>query len=122
MKQTTEQIKSFLQFITLQFVKHPDRAQLKVAEASENHVRFRLILDKSDVAILIGRNGFTASAIRNILKAAAIRDDIQATLQIVSHQEEYERVAALEAGQIIEESDQEDHSEEVDDEHLEDGA
>ena len=120
MQQTTEQIKSFLQFITLQFVKHPEEAQLKVSEASENHIRFRLVLNKSDVAILIGRNGFTASAIRNILKAAAIRDNIQATLQIVSKEEEYERVAAIEAGELVEDDDQHDHNEESDDQHLED--
>ena len=46
----------------------------------------------SDVAMMIGRNGFTASAIRNILKAAAQRDNINATLQIVSHEEEQQRL------------------------------
>lgn len=120
MQQTTEQIRNFLQFIALQFIKFPNEAQLKVAEVDENHVRFRLVLNQNDVAILIGRNGFTASAIRNILKAAAVRDGIQATLQIVSHEEERQRLAALEAGQIIEEAiHDDDSSDEQDDENLE---
>ena len=52
--------------------------------------------------MLIGRNGFTASSIRNILKAAAQRDEITATLQIVSHEEEQQRIAAIEAEDSVE--------------------
>jgi predicted RNA-binding protein YlqC (UPF0109 family) len=43
--------------------------------------------------MLIGRNGFTASAIRSVLKAAAEREGVQATLQIHSHEEEVELLA-----------------------------
>ena len=76
MQEVTEQMRNFLQFITLQFITKPDQAQLRVAEANdkENHIRFRLIVAQQDVAILIGKNGFTASAIRNVLKAAALRE------------------------------------------------
>lgn len=119
MQETTEQIQNFLQFITLQFIQHPDQAQLKVAEVNEEHVRFRLVLHPSDVAILIGRNGFTASAIRNILKAAAIRDSITATLQIVSTEDENTRIEAIKAGKIIDETHAPEHHDETDDEHLE---
>ena len=97
MQQTAEQIKNFLQYVSLQFIKHPEHAQLRLAEVEENKLRFRLILHKEDVAMLIGRNGFTASAIRNILKAAAQRDNINASLQIVSLEEEQQRLAQQEA-------------------------
>ena len=119
MQEVTEQMRNFLQFITLQFINHPERAQLRVAEASETHIRFRLIVAQPDVAILIGKNGFTASAIRNVLKAAAIREGINATLQIVSHEEEQERMAALEQGETIDEEPHEEDHDETDDEHLE---
>ncbi|MGJ8672369.1 KH domain-containing protein [Rubritalea sp.] len=122
MQETTEQIRNFLQFIALQFISHPEDAQLKVAEVSDEHIRFRLVLNKADVAILIGRNGFTASAIRNVLKAAAIRDSINATLQIVSHDEERQRLAALEAGQTFDEEIPIEPTDEADDETLEDRA
>lgn len=101
MKKATDQIKDFLQFIALQFIEHPDQAELRIAEVDENRISFRLIVAQSDVAILIGRNGFTASAIRNVMKAAAIREGIHASLQIHSHEEERQRMAAIEAGQII---------------------
>ena len=101
MRETTDNIKAFLQFIALQFIEHPDQAQLRVAEVDEDHVRFRLIVAQSDVAMLIGRNGFTASAIRNVMKAAALKQGMHASLQIHSHEEERQRMAAIEAGEII---------------------
>jgi len=101
MRETTDQIKDFLQFITLQFINHPDQAQLRVAEVDDNHIRFRLIVAQSDVAMLIGRNGFTASAIRNVMKAAAARQGIQASLLIHSHEEEQQRMATIEADEMI---------------------
>jgi uncharacterized protein len=90
MQEVSDQLRNFLQYIAVQFIDHPDRAQLKVAQLGDKRLRFKLILDSSDVALLIGRNGFTASAIRSILKAAAERQDVQVTLQIHSHEEEAE--------------------------------
>jgi len=119
MQEVTEQMRNFLQFIALQFINHPEQAQLRVAETSETHIRFRLIVAQADIAILIGKNGFTASAIRNVLKAAAVREGINATLQIVSHEEEHQRMAALEQGEIIQDEDNEEDHNESDDEHLE---
>ncbi len=106
MQETTDQIKDFLQFVALQFIEHPDQAQLRVTEADEKHIAFRLVVAQSDVAMLIGRNGFTASAIRNVMKAAAIRHDIHASLQIHSHEEERQRMAAIEAGEILDDGSQ----------------
>ncbi|MBT8036791.1 MAG: KH domain-containing protein [Verrucomicrobiae bacterium] len=101
MRETTDQIKEFLQFIALQFIEHPDQAQLRVAEVDENNINFRLVVAQSDVAMLIGRNGFTASAIRHVMRAAAARHDIHVGLQIHSHEEERQRMAAIEAGEIV---------------------
>jgi|TARA_B110000908_G_scaffold96021_1_gene113564 predicted RNA-binding protein YlqC (UPF0109 family) len=119
MQEVTEQMRNFLQFIALQFINHPEQAQLRVAEASETHIRFRLIVAEQDVPILIGKNGFTASAIRNVLKAAAVREGINATLQIISHEEEHLRISALEQGEIIKDEDHPEDQDEADDEHLE---
>ncbi|MBK1830909.1 KH domain-containing protein [Verrucomicrobiaceae bacterium R5-34] len=101
MRETTDSIKAFLEFIALQFIEHPEQAQLRVAEVDGDHVRFRLIVAQTDVAMLIGRNGFTASAIRNVMKAAALKHGVHASLQIHSHEEERQRMAAIEAGEII---------------------
>jgi len=88
MEAVTQQIRNYLQFIALNFIEHPDQAELRVAEVDDRHLSFRLIVAQEDIAQLIGRNGFTASAIRNVLKAAAERENIQATLRIESQDEQ----------------------------------
>ena len=90
MEPVTERLRNFLQYVAVKLIDEPGQAQLKVAELAPKKLRFKLVLAKADVAVLIGRNGFTASAIRSILKAAAERQDVQVTLQIHSHEEEAE--------------------------------
>ena len=51
--------------------------------------------------MLIGRGGFTAGAIRSVLNAAAERKGIKVTLRIHSVEEEQQRVAEMEAREII---------------------
>ena len=93
MQMVADQIRNFLQYIAVSFIEHPDRAQLKVSEVGPRKLRFKLILDKPDVALLIGRAGFSASAIRSVLKAVAERENIEIALQIHSHEEEEEAMA-----------------------------
>ncbi|MGL5020106.1 MAG: KH domain-containing protein, partial [Luteolibacter sp.] len=78
-------------------IDEPAQAQLKVAEVGPNRLRFKLVLAKPDVAMLIGRNGFTASAVRSILKAAAEREGVQVSLQIHSQEEDAELLAREES-------------------------
>ena len=92
-KRITDQLRAFLQTIAVQLIDNPAEAQLKVAEIGPKRLRFKLVLAQGDVAMLIGRNGFTASAIRSVMKAAADREGVQFTLQIHSHEEEAEMVA-----------------------------
>ena len=81
-------LKNFLQFVAVNLIDQPDHAQIKVTEIGPTGLRFKLVLVKKDVALLIGREGHTASAIRNILKATAAQHGVQALLQIHSHEEE----------------------------------
>jgi uncharacterized protein len=90
MHAVTDRLKNFLQYVAVNLIDEPAKAQLKVTELAPKRLRFKLILAKADVAMLIGRNGFTASAIRGLLKAAADRDGVQVSLQIHSLEEEAE--------------------------------
>ena len=90
MQAVTDRLKNFLQYVAVNLIDEPAQAQLKVAELGPKRLRFKLVLAKPDVAMLIGRNGFTASAVRGILKAAAEREGVQVSLQIHSHEEEAE--------------------------------
>lgn len=93
MQAVTDRLKNFLQYVAVNLIDEPSQAQLKVAELGPKRLRFKLVLAKQDVAMLIGRNGFTASAIRSVLKAAADREGVQVSLQIHSHEEEAELLA-----------------------------
>ena len=93
MQAVTDRLKNFLQYVAVNLIDEPAQAQLKVAELGPKRLRFKLVLAKPDVAMLIGRNGFTASAIRSVLKAAADREGVQVTLQIHSHEEEAEQLS-----------------------------
>ena len=52
---------------------------------------FRLILEKTDVARIIGRNGMTASAIRSLAKAAGEKHGIKVIVHMLSHEEAAEQ-------------------------------
>jgi uncharacterized protein len=93
MQAVTDRLKNFLQYVAVNLIDEPAQAQLKVTELGPKRLRFKLILAQADVAMLIGRNGFTASAIRSVLKAAAERDGVQVSLQIHSLEEEAESTA-----------------------------
>lgn len=93
MQAVTDRLKNFLQYVAVNLIDEPSQAQLKVAELGPKRLRFKLVLAKQDVAMLIGRNGFTASAIRSVLKAAADREGVHVSLQIHSHEEEAELLA-----------------------------
>lgn len=96
MSPAVAQIRQYLQLVAMQFVKNPQMAELRVAEVPDsNIVRFRLILEKSDVARLIGRNGMTASAIRSLAKAAGEKNGLKVIVHMLSHEE----AAAEAAGQ-----------------------
>lgn len=97
MQAVTAKLKSFLQYVAVNLIDDPNHAQIKVIEIGPNVLRFKLVLVKKDVAMLIGREGFTASALRSILKAAAGMYGVQALLQIHSHEEEAAFLAKEEA-------------------------
>jgi uncharacterized protein len=91
-------LKNFLQYVAVNLISEPGRAQIKVSEMGPTGLRFKLVLAKKDVGLLIGREGHTAAAIRNILKATAAVHGVQVLLQIHSHEEEAAFLAKKEAG------------------------
>ena len=81
-------LKNFLEYVAVNLIDEPNHAQIKVTEMGPTGLRFKLVLVKKDVAMLIGREGHTAAAIRNVLKAAAAAHGVPVLLQIHSHEEE----------------------------------
>lgn len=88
MQELTESISKYLLAVVSPLIRHPEKAELRVAKSSEGDlVRFRLVLEQPDVARVIGRNGMTASAIRSMAKAAGEKRGIKVIVHILSHEE-----------------------------------
>lgn len=97
MQAVTLRLKNFVQYVAVHLIDEPDQAQIKITQMGPSGLRLKLVLMKKDVAMLIGREGFTAAAIRNIVKATAGKYGVQALLQIHSHEEEIALLAKEEA-------------------------
>ena len=88
MQQLVETIGKYLLTVTSPLLKHPEKAQLRVAQAKDyDMVRFRLVVDREDVPVLIGRNGMMASAIRSLAKAAGEKRGVRVVVRILSSDE-----------------------------------
>ena len=81
-------LKNFLQYVIVNLIDEPDHAQIRIQEIELDVVRFKVVLVKRDVAMLIGREGHTASAIRGILKEAAAMHGVHALLEILAHEDD----------------------------------
>ncbi|HEX7261560.1 MAG TPA: KH domain-containing protein, partial [Luteolibacter sp.] len=88
MQVLVDRLKNFLHYVATNLVDEPDDARIHTEEIAPNVIRFRLVLVKRDVPVLIGKDGQTATTIRKILKAAAGKHGVHALLQIHSHEEE----------------------------------
>lgn len=83
-----DRLRGFLQYIVVNLISEPDRAEIRIQEIETGVLRFRLLVAQKDVKDMIGRDGATASSIRNLLKTTAASEGVHALLEILSHEEE----------------------------------
>ena len=75
-------METFLEFVIRQLVEAPEEVLVTKLEQGRKLI-FKVEMRKSDVGKVIGRNGHTITAVRNLLNAAALRSGQQVLLQIV---------------------------------------
>lgn len=75
-------MESFLEFVIRQLVDAPEEVFITRVEQGRKLI-FKVEMRQSDVGKVIGRNGHTIAALRNLLSAAAARTGHQVVLQIV---------------------------------------
>ena len=78
-------MEEFLEYVVRQLVDYPDEMVLTRVDSGRKIV-FRLQLRQSDIGKVIGKQGHTIAAIRNLLNAAAARHGQRAVLQIVEEE------------------------------------
>lgn len=91
MQELIVRLKGFLQCVAVNLIDQPEHAHVKVSEIAPNVLRFKLVLVKRDVSMLIGTGGHTAAAIRSLMKAVAGEKGVAVLLQILSHEEDAAR-------------------------------
>jgi hypothetical protein len=88
MRALIARLKSFIQYLCTNLVDVPNHANIEIKEIKPSVLRVKVILVKRDVAMLIGREGHTAAAVRSALKAAAGIYGVHTLLEIVSHEDQ----------------------------------
>ena len=71
-----------LEFVVSYLVDHPDDVRIE-EDQSGRTVVYDVFVHPDDVGKVIGRNGRIARAIRAVVKAAALREDRNAIVEIV---------------------------------------
>lgn len=75
-------MKEFVELISKKLVQHPEDVQVRVIEGEEEHV-YELRVNPEDMGRVIGKNGRVAKAVRTLIAAAAAKQNVNATLEIV---------------------------------------
>ncbi len=75
-------MKELLEFLARSLVDNPDEVRVEETESSDG-VLLRLTVAKEDVGKVIGKQGRIARALRTVVKASAVKDGKQATVEIV---------------------------------------
>jgi len=74
-------MKDFLEYLIKEIATKPD--EVGVEESQENGVYFYHIhVSEEDMGLIIGKEGKTIKALRNIAKAKAIKDDVRVQVSI----------------------------------------
>ncbi|MEM0969700.1 MAG: KH domain-containing protein [Verrucomicrobiota bacterium] len=78
-------LQEFVEFVVVQLVTDPKQASVRHEKDGEKHV-YVVRVASDDMGRIIGRNGYTISAIRSLLDAAAHKHGIKATLRVDEHE------------------------------------
>lgn len=76
-------MKELLEYLARELVDHPDEVEVEQFSEDDGTVVLELSVGDEDYGKVIGRGGRTASALRILLKAAAVRENKRVLVDIV---------------------------------------
>jgi predicted RNA-binding protein YlqC (UPF0109 family) len=76
-------VKELLEYLVQGLVEHPDEVKVTEVQEEDGTLVLELAVDPEDYGSVIGRGGRTASALRTIVKAAAVKDKRRVFVDIV---------------------------------------
>ena len=75
-------MKELLEYIARELVENPDAVEVNEVH-DDRGILLQLTVDPEDMGKVIGKGGRTARAIRQVVKAAAIREGVHSAVEIV---------------------------------------
>jgi predicted RNA-binding protein YlqC (UPF0109 family) len=85
-----EALREFLMYVLAHLIEHPKQASIAVGTTSSGATSYRVRLAPEDVKRVVGKNGFTISAIRSLLNVAAQKYGVKISLRVDGVREEDE--------------------------------
>lgn len=76
-------MKELLEYLARGLVEHPDEVQVTEVQEDDGTVVLELSVNQDEYGSVIGRGGRTASALRTVLKAAAVKEQRRVFVDIV---------------------------------------
>jgi uncharacterized protein len=76
-------VKELLEYLTRGLVESPDEVHVKEVEEEDGSVVLELSVGEDDYGNVIGRGGRTASALRTVVKCAAVKSKRRVFVDIV---------------------------------------
>lgn len=85
-----EALREFLMYVLAHLIEHPKQASIAVGTTTSGATSYRVRLAPEDVKRVVGKNGFTISAIRSLLNVAAHKYGVKISLRVDGVREEDE--------------------------------
>jgi predicted RNA-binding protein YlqC (UPF0109 family) len=76
-------VRELLEFLVRGLVGAPEQVQITEVQADDGSLILELSVAQDDYGSVIGRGGRTASALRTVIKAAAVKDERRVFVDIV---------------------------------------
>ncbi|HEX3691512.1 MAG TPA: KH domain-containing protein [Solirubrobacteraceae bacterium] len=76
-------MKDLLEYLAKGLVEHPDAVEVTEVEEQDGTIVLELSVDQDDYGSVIGRGGRTATALRAVVKAAAVKEQRRVFVDIV---------------------------------------
>jgi uncharacterized protein len=76
-------VKDLLEYLAKGLVEHPDAVRVTEVEEDDGTIVLELSVDEDDYGSVIGRGGRTASALRTVVKVAAVKERRRVFVDIV---------------------------------------
>jgi predicted RNA-binding protein YlqC (UPF0109 family) len=81
-------------YVIANLIENPKQASIAVGTTSSGAVSYKIHLAPEDVRRVVGKNGFTISAIRSLVNVAAARHGVRVSLRVDGVRDEDLQTAA----------------------------